>query len=266
MSDQNEKQQGGESDALDALLFEFRQNVVDESQLSATEHSQLVERIMRAVDEKPSVSHHDKNIAVRKVIVLLAACVCFLLVVVTAQWRASDDAVETPGISGTLRQVFTERHRDQILAVVEHEQVFGLPLAWYVERDNQVRFELATDDGPDKIVSKHQAVYAELRVEKIDGTKSFRQTPTKTVFLMTRGEQSVELYDGQSHQPKLLFWLCPVDENLFAYELAMHENNGLQLSGETVGLIETDKPEQSLTVMQNGLEYHIFLQIHASTT
>lgn len=258
MSDQNEQQP---QDALDALLFDFGQNITTESQINESARTQLIERVIRAIDEKP-LAMRCKSMTIRRFFTVAAVCVSVLMVVFAVTWRTPDRVINVV----TIPTDFAERHRDQMQAVVEHEQTFGLPLAWYVERGNQVRFELAIDKGNEVTVSKHQAVFAELRVEKAENIGSVRKTQDKTLFLMTRNEQPVELNDDHSHRPQLLFWLCPVDENLFAYELAMCENNGMQFAGETVGLIEADKSTKTLLIEQNGVEYHVYLQIHASTT
>jgi hypothetical protein len=260
MNDQNETQQ--DHDTLDALLFEFGQHIATQSQLTEPERLQLANRIVSEVSgPQTNIGYHKNNVVKRASFVAILSA-CLLLLVVVKSWQSTDKPNPIPGNTGPSTQLFAERHRDQMQAVAEHEQVFGLPLAWYVERGNQVRFELAGDEAT---TSKHRPVFAELRVEKIEGDTKARKSQGETLFLMTRGEQIIELDAAHSERPKLLFWLCPVDENLFAYELAMHENNGMSFSGETVGLIEADKLEQPLTLKQNGVEYHVYLQVNAST-
>ena len=262
MSEQIDKQP---EDALDALLIEFGQHVAEQSQLSESERVHLVDRIVSKANTPQTNIGYRKNNGIKRTSLVAALSLCLLLLVVIKPWQSTDKPNPTPGTIGPSTQVFAERHRDQMQSVVEHEQVFGLPLAWYVERNNQVRFELTSDSGDDASESKHRPVFAELRIEKIEDDSQTRKLQGETLFLMTRGERLVELPGENTNRPKLLFWLCPVDENLFAYELAMHDNNGMQFSGEMVGLIETDKMEQPLTLKQNGVEYHVYLQINAST-
>ena len=262
MSDQIDKQP---EDALDALLFEFGQHVAEQSQLSESERVQLLDRIMCKTDASQTSIGYRKNDVIKRMSIATILSLCLLLLVVVKPWQSMDKPNPTPGNTEPSTQLFAERHRDQMQAVAEHEQVFGLPLAWYVERGNQVQFELAADSDDDASAAKHRPVFAELRVEKIEGETKARKSQGETLFLMTRGERLVELDTTHSNRPKLLFWLWPVDENLFAYELAMHENNGMSFSGETVGLIEVNKMEQPLTLKQNGVEYHVYLQVNAST-
>ena len=263
MNNQNETQQ--DHDSLDDLLFEFGQHVATQSQLTEPERLQLVDRIVSKANTPQTNIGYRRNSVTRWVPLVATLSLCLLLLVIVKPWQSTDKSNQTPGNIEPSTQIFAERHRDQMQAIVEHEQVFGLPLAWYVERGNQVRFELATDSDDDAIASKCRPVFAELRVEKIEGDTKVRKSQGETLFLMTRGERLVELDAAHSERPKLLFWLCPVDENLFAYELAMHENNGMNFSGETVGLIEADKLEQPLTLKQNGVEYHVYLQINAAS-
>jgi len=263
MSDQNETQQ--DHDTLDVLLFEFGQHVATQSQLTESERLRLVDRIVSKANTPQTIIGYRKNNGTVWTALVATLSLCLLLLVVVKPWQSADKPNPTPGNTGTSIQPFAERHRDQMQAVIEHEQVFGLPLAWYVEHGNQVRFELASQNDDANAMLKPRPMFAKLRVEKIDGDSKDHKSQDETLFLMTRGEQLVELDAMHSERPKLLFWLCPVDENLFAYELAMHENNGMSFSGETVGLIEADKLEQPLTLKQNGVEYRIYLQVNAST-
>ena len=270
MNDPNAKQ----DDALDAWLVECGRIIAEESQLTDQERTQLVDRIMFAANERQSplrrnAIDHRKTDGIRRAVGATLIAACLLMVVVMASWRMSDPTEVTTKIPEPTAPEFAERHRDRMLIIAEHEQVFGIPLAWYLERGNQVRFELADDRHDTKIANhtmQRQELFAELRIEKIENAETDRQSQAETLFLMTRGEQVVEPADDRSERPKLLLWLCPVDENLFAYELAMNENNGMQFNGETVGLIEADKSTPTLSVEQNGVEYQVYLQIHTSTT
>ena len=232
-------------DQLAVLFKTFGETASRESQLSESQREQLIDRIVCALENQPVAEVHKTNrfekkrwgaAIVASSVILLLAFVCF--------WPTFDHPF--PPLPMPV-QSFAEEHRDQMQIALEHEAIMGRPLAWYAEQGNDVQFALLPDDAAD---CPSRVVFAELRIERL------HQEP-ETCFVMIRDNQPLELYSKDGSTLKLLLWLYPVEDNLFAYQLAVD-------SEKTSGLIRAEDIEQPFDFQDHGVEYHVFFRVHSA--
>ena len=244
-------------DQLAAIFKEFGKTVAQESQLPQDTRMQLIDRIVEAAEnmvvaETPKTGWY--AIKSWRMVVMASSVVILMLAFVL--WRPSPDGnsrvVQIPV------QSFAEKHRDLMQVALEYEAIMERPLAWFAEYGNDVQFALLPGGVADH---SSRVVFAELTIEKLH-TNTKASPTSETCFFMIRDNQPLELFSRDGSTLKMLFWLYPVEDNLFAYELAVDKNNGMKISENTTGLIRSDDVEQPFDVQDNGAEYRVFLQVH----
>ena len=236
MTHEQEKQS---DDTLTALLKEFGNTVAHESRLSGHNRERLIDTILEAAEDVPSVRKPQAFGRIRRALTLLASSVVLMLTL-GYWWQLSNEN----GVTVPIEKNFAEKYRDLMQIALEHEAIMQHPLAWFAEWNNDVQFTLL----PENTTSSSRVVFAELRIERL-------HKEPKTYFLMIRDTQPLELFGRGDSSPELLLWLYPVEENLFAYELSVDGK-----TVDTSGLIE---PETTVHV-EDHAEYRLFLQIHST--
>jgi len=233
-------------DKLEGLLRKLGDTIAKESQLSGTQRAQLIDSIIYAATEKPSVTPRRRSAGMfERAAFAVASCV--ILVLALAHWQSlwkvddvADDVAVLP-----VKQSFAEKYHSLMQVAFEHEAILGRPLAWFAESGNDVQFTLL----PEVLGHSSRVVFAELTLEKLHGKAS------ETYFLMLRDTQPLELFCKEDSTLKLLFWLHPVEENLFAYELAVNH-------ASTSGLIVPETTIQPFDAEENQSAYRVFIRVH----
>lgn len=253
-------------DKLAAILREFGDTVAHESQLSADERKRLVDTIVETLEDTcepslppravlPNVEAPGKNR--RFPAVFAAGVVLMFAFAAILYWRQLPDNRSAVPMTHPVVD-FAAAYQDQIQIALEHEAVMGQPLAWFFEQDNDVQFAMLPGDAA---ASPPGVVFAELTVVKSPADISQPAT-SRTSFIMLREAQPLELFHEEESSPRLLFWLYPVEKNLFAYELSLDGNDDMELAADTAGLIEPKTMIQPLDIKKEHAEYRVFLQIH----
>jgi len=248
------KQEEPSDDKLAALLREFGETAAEESRLAGLERERLIDTIAEAVRNPPDAVLRRPGIsAIERVAYALASCA--VLVLAVGYWFSlqKENVVVVP----PQEQSFAEKYQGLMQVAFEHEAILGQPLAWFAEQGNDIQFALLPQHSADR---SSRVVFAELTFEKLQPDAA---APTsETCFLMIRDEQPLELFGKEDSTLQLLFWLCPVEENLYAYELAVAGQSGGKLVASTAGLIEPETVITPLDVKKDRDEYRVFLRVH----
>ena len=243
-----QEQEKNSEAGLVTLLKAFGDIVSRESQLSGSKRNQLIDTIVEAAaNESFAGIPNVREFETKRWSVAVIASSVLLFFVVLLNWRPVPD--KDIGIVPLPVQSFAGKHRDQMQIALEHEAIMGCPLAWYVEQGRDVQFALLPDHAAGHPT---RVVFAELTIEKL-------HNEPETCFIMVRDTQPLELFSKDGSTLQLLLWLYPVEDNLFAYELAMNGQNGMERTANTSGLIE---PETTVNIEDDHAEYRVFLCVH----
>lgn len=255
------EQENSSDEKLDTFLHEIGEIVARESQLDGPARSRFVERIFDQVNVPLNARVKSKffTLIPKKNAALTCAvslCICVMFGLICLHYQKNSDS---PFIAGEDYDPFIGI--DHCIAVVnEYESTLEQPLSWYAEDDHRVQFELLSQEVRS---AEQQPLFIKLSIARNEPPQS-NYVESKTYYLMTRGAQAIELKKDERVESHLSFWIYPVDENLFAYELILNEKNGQSFSENTVGLIEPNKLVKTLDIVQNGVEYSVYLDVHPS--
>lgn len=249
------EQEKRSDDKLAILLQEYGEHVAQESQMDDTSRSQLVEDILVAANAPALLSAKKMSatrLTKRIVATALAVSLCLFIGFLFMGTQKTPHQIVTPQV---LKEGYFRLNIEEWMAVVQgYESTLEQPLAWYAEDMHDVQFELLPQQS--RITETHP-LFVELSI--------WTRGRCKMYYLMTRGTQMLELINDKQTSPQLSFWIYPVDENLFAFEVAINENNGLVFSETIVGLIEPEKPLQTRAVKNGDVEYSVYLNVHPTT-
>jgi hypothetical protein len=247
------------NDRLNRVLREWLDRADDGADREA-----LRRRIAQAVDGMTSMADSGNATdrwrrRTSRTIYAAVAVAAALLVVVLWPFRNARQPEPLPRGDDPAQELLAKLDVDELqrrLALLDQlDDLFENRWEWMVECGDRVDMHVSSE--PIRGVSS-ESVAVRLAVLVRDHPAEPFRVQEKT-FVLTRAEQPVEavLEDGVSR--KLYFWVFPIDDGLFTYDVDLQTTEPRKLSIRTSGAVASGRPTKILSFEQDGREYRVYL-------